>query len=267
MKSYALLLAALIWPTAVFCDTWVPITSEIPGVQLWTFPEDVYEGNDNEFMHHCNSGKLIYVSILDAPVKCHFETHPTADGFFRMTVKMNDNRVSDQSLVIVSKNPIPPRIQPLTISPREMEALRKIERKTVAEIDQKMKIQFARNFKKAPEKEHADYVAQIKSSEKYRKFINIRTKLPSSTGFIYISSIGLDTSESIGWEIINVVYREVDGHMQQIGAFAGCIQQGGFRDLNSDGTPEVLTSTCENGESVSDSYWSLVPKIEKVLEH
>jgi hypothetical protein len=37
--------------------------------------------------------------------------------------------------------------------------------------------------------------------------------------------------------------------------------------LNSDGAPEVLTSTCENGESTSDSYWTLTPKVHKVLQH
>lgn len=83
---------------------------------------------------------------------------------------------------------------------------------------------------------------------------------------IYISSIGLDSSEYIGWELINVVFREIDGQMTEVGAFAGCIQ-GGFRDLNSDGTPEVLTSTCENSESSSDSYWSLVPEVKAVLGH
>ena len=51
-----------------------------------------------------------------------------------------------------------------------------------------------------------------------------------------------DSSEYIGWEIINVVYREIDGQMQEIGMFEGCIQ-GGFRDLDLDGTPEVLTAT------------------------
>jgi hypothetical protein len=266
MKNYALLLAALIWPIQVFSDTWVPITSEIPGMQLWTFPQDVYAGNDNEFMHHCNSGKQIYVSILDSPVKCSFTSHPTADGFFQMTVKATDNRVPDQRLVIVSKNPIPQRIKPLAISQREIEILRKMERKAVAEIDHQMKLKFLNNFKDATTKDHANYVIQIKASEKYRKFIGARTKLPSSNGVVYISSVGLDSSETIGWEIVNVVYRDVGGNMQQIGTFAGCVK-GGFRDLNSDGTPEVLSSTCENGESVSDSYWSLLPKIEKVLGH
>ena len=78
--------------------------------------------------------------------------------------------------------------------------------------------------------------------------------------------ISLDSSEYIGWEIINVVYREIDGQMQEIGMFEGCIQ-GGFRDLDLDGTPEVLTATCENGESLSDTYWTLAPKIKEVLTH
>ena len=151
--------------------------------------------------------------------------------------------------------------------PEEIEKLQNAERASIAKYDRKIKNRFLVNPSIKPtEKDYVEYLRKIKSSETYRKYIGARFKLPSPNGFIFVSSVGLDSSEYIGWEIINVVYREIDGQMQEIGMFEGCIQ-GGFRDLNADGIPEVLTSTCENGESTSDSYWALSPKIKRVLEH
>lgn len=267
MKIYALLILGALWPIPALSDTWVPITSEIPGMQLWTFPADSYEGSDNPFMRHCNSGKLIYVSILETPVKCYFKPHPHADGFYQMAISTNDKPISGQRLMIVSRAPIPPRAKLLSLSQEEIEKLKNAERASVAKYDRKIKNRFfGKKSIKPTEKDYVEYVREIKSSETYRKHIGGRFKLPSPNGFIYVSSIGLDSSEYIGWEIINVVYREIDGQMQEIGMFEGCIQ-GGFRDLDSDGTPEVLTGTCENGESRSDKYWTLVPKIKEVLAH
>lgn len=282
MKIHALHLVLLVWPLCAISDTWVPITSEIPGVQLWSlfvspdypsaddanfFPCDVYEGEDNELMSHCNSGKPIYISSLETPVKCQFKDGTENNAFYKMCAMTKDKRVTGQRLVVVSKRPIPPRVKPLAISPEEIEKLQNAERASTAKYDRKIKNRFLGNPSIKPtEKDYVEYVRAIKSSETYRKYIGARIKLPSPNGFIFVSSVGLNSSEYIGWEIINVVFREIDGQMQEIGMFEGCIQ-GGFRDLNADGTPEVLTSTCENGESTSDSYWALSPKIKRVLEH
>lgn len=269
--NFRALLLLFVWPACAMSDTWVPITSEIPGVQLWglrtvdenAFPIEIYEGEDNEFMLHCNTGQPIFISTLETPVKCHFKK---AGGFYHIHVETKDRRVTEQRLVVVSKRPTPPRIKPLAITQDEIEKLKKAERISVAAHDKAMWLLFGEKFKEATKQNYVEYVRTIKSSEKYRKYIGTRFKLPSLSGYIYISSVALDSSEYMGWEIVNVVYRENNGQMQEVGTFAGCIQ-GGFRDLNSDGTPEVLTSTCENGESYSDSYWSLSPKIKRVLEH
>ena len=282
MKIRALFLVLFVWPLCAIPDAWVPITSEIPGVQLWSlfvspddpsaddadsFPCDVYEGEGNEFMSHCNSGKPIYISSLETPVKCQFRDRTENNAFYKMCAMTKDKRVTGQRLVVVSTRPIPPKVKPLAISPEEIEKLKNAERTSIAKYDRKVKSQFFRNpGLKGTEQGYAEYVREIKSTDKYRKHIGARLKLPSPNGFIFVSSVGLDSSEYIGWEIINVVYREIEGQMQEIGMFEGCIQ-GGFRDLNADGTPEVLASTCENGESVSDSYWALSPKIMRVLEH
>lgn len=275
MSNRILFLLFIVWPTYVLSDTWVPITSEIPGVQLWglrpaddenRLPFEMYEGDDNELMPHCNSGKPIYVSSLETPVKCQFKRAIETEGFYRIYVETKDKRATDQRLVVVSKMPISPKIKPLPIALEEAEKLRRGERASVTTYDQKAKFLFKKQHNESTEKDYAQYVRTIKASETYRKYSGARFKLPSPNGFIYISALGLNSSEYIGWEIINVVYREVDGQMQEIGTFEGCIQ-GGFRDLNSDGTPEVLTSTCENGESTSDSYWTLTPKVSEVLRH
>ncbi len=113
--------------------------------------------------------------------------------------------------------------------------------------------------------DYEKYVREILAGAIYRKHSGARFKLSSPSGFIYISAIGLSPNPT-GWEIINVVFREIEGNLQEIGSFEGCIQ-GGFRDLNSDGTPEVLTSTCENDESRSDSYWALTPVVRVVASH
>jgi hypothetical protein len=271
MHIWSLLLVLTVWPGRALPDTWVPITSEIPGVQLWglwsadenSFPFEVYEGEDHEFMPHCNNGRPIYISTLETPVKCHFKK---AGAFYQIHVETKDKRATESRLVLVSKSPITPRVRSLGIASEEVEILKKAERKSVAAYDKIAKRKFVEMNKKSVQKDYAEYVHSIKSSEKYRKHIGARFKLPSPNGSIYISSIGLDASGYIGWEIVNVVYRKIDGQMQEVGTFAGCIE-GEFRDLNSDGTPEVLTSTCENGESSSDSYWAVTPKIKRVLGH
>jgi hypothetical protein len=275
MNFRALILVFIVWPTCALADTWVPITSEIPGVQLWglrpaddenPFPSEIYEGDDNEFMRHCNSGRSIYISVLEKSVKCQFKRSLGNNGLYNIYVKTKDKRTTTQRLVVVSKNPIPPRIKPLPITLEEIEKLRKAEQASVATNDQNIKSLFKSQHKESTEQEYAEYLRTIKASKTYRKYSGARFKLPSPSGFIYISAVGLNSSEYIGWEIINVIYHEIDGQMQEIGVFEGCIQ-GGFRDLNSDGTPEVLTSTCENGEATSDAYWTLTPKVRKVLAH
>jgi hypothetical protein len=131
MNILVLFLVFFSWPTKILADTWVPITSEIPGVQLWSlrpiddanhFPYEIYEGDDNELMRHCNSGNSIYISTLKKPVKCEFKY---IGGFYKIYVKTKDKRVTDQRLVVVSKMPIPQRVKPIPITLEETEKLKK----------------------------------------------------------------------------------------------------------------------------------------------
>jgi hypothetical protein len=68
----------------------------------------------------------------------------------------------------------------------------------------------------------------------------------------------------MGWDIENVVYVLENDKLVEMTRFFGCIE-GGFRDLYGDGVPEVLTLTCENGESMHYAYWTIYPKAEVLL--
>lgn len=51
--------------------------------------------------------------------------------------------------------------------------------------------------------------------------------------------------------------------MEQIGSLT-VVYRAVSEIVNSDGTPEVLTHSCFNGESESDTYWSLTPNASQV---
>lgn len=65
--------------------------------------------------------------------------------------------------------------------------------------------------------------------------------------------------------MVNVVYSLVNDRLVEVTRFNGCIE-GGFRDLNGDGVPEVLTRYCENSESMPSYYWTVVPKAKVLLQ-
>lgn len=113
--------------------------------------------------------------------------------------------------------------------------------------------------------DHEKYVLEIKSSAQYKKFNGKKYKIPSSNGFLYISSVGLDSCDLMGWNIVNEVYVKVNDSLVKTTSFDGCIK-GGFRDLNGDGVPEVLTKTCFNDEAIYSSYWTLFPKPKVLLQ-
>lgn len=100
--------------------------------------------------------------------------------------------------------------------------------------------------------DHERYVREIRSSAQYKKFSGKKFKIPSASGFLYISSIGLDSCDLMGWNIVNTVYVKVNDSLVETTSFDGCIN-GGFKDLNGDGVPEVPTQTCFNGESMYNS--------------
>lgn len=272
MSIRLLFLAIICWPIHALSDTWVPITSEIPGVQLWelyagegnSFPYEKFEGDDTDFIQHCNGTRSIYITSFESPVKCQSQRDVETEGFYRIYVNATDKRLS--GLVVVSKRPLPPRVRSLPITFDESERLKKAEQAPIAALAKKATIDLMKQYGDgASAASYAEYVREIKAGAIYRKHSGARFKFSSPSGFIYISATGLSLNP-MGWEMVNLVFREIDGTLQNIGAFEGCIR-GGFRDLNSDGTPEVLTSTCENAESTSDSYWTLTPVVREVATH
>lgn len=246
-------------------DNFPSFSTEIPGVQLWKlytdgkeFPEERFEGNDNEFIRYCDGNRSIYISSLESPVRCKSEA--TSEGTYRIYLKTTDTRLS--GLVVVSKRPIQNRVKSLPITMEESEKLRKAEEARTAIFANEAKRYYMETYSNTSAVDYAEKLREIKTEATYQKHRGARFKIPSKNGFIYISAIGL-TPDPIGWNIKNVVFREIDGRLQEIGAFEGCVK--GFRDLNADGTPEVLTTTCENNEGISDDFWSLTPTVRRVV--
>jgi hypothetical protein len=265
MNIRHLFVAALCLPMHAMSDNFPLFISEIPGVQLWAlnadgknFPEEKFLGDDNEFIQYCNGTRSIYVSSLDSPIQC--QSQASGEGIHRIYLKTTDRRLS--GLVVVSKSPLPKRVKSLPFTMNEFKRLRKAEEAPFVAIAKESKRYFLSTYADTSAVEYAKYLREIKTKATYRKHSGARFKISSPTGFIYISAIGL-TPDPIGWNIKNVVFREIDGRLQEVGAIDGCIK--GFRDLNADGTPEVLTTTCENDEGISDDFWSLTPAVRIVV--
>ncbi len=265
MNFRVLIAAALCWPLHAMSDNFPLFTTEIPGVQLWAlyadgknFPEEKFLGADNEFIRYCDGTRSIFVSPLDFPIACQAEA--IGEGTYRIYLKTTDRRLS--GLVVVSKRPLPNRVKSLPITPEEVEGLRQFEAPQTVALAKDAKDYFLRTYPETSAVDYAKYLREIQAQSTYRKHHGARFKLSSPNGFIYISALGL-FPDPLGWNIKNVAFREADGGLQKIGVFDGCIK--GFRDLNADGTPEVLTTTCENTEGIEDIYWSVAPGVRRVV--
>jgi len=263
-----LLIAALCWPYHAMPIGFSALSTEIPGVQLWVlntneegFPEVVFEEEQNEFIRYCDGARSIYVSSLESPVRCKTAADVGyALPIHRIHLMEKDRRLS--GLVVVSKKPLAPRAKPHPITTEESEELRKAELAPMAAFANEAKRTYMESFSGIDAAAYAKMLRDTKTEPSYRKHGGARFKISSPNGFIYISAVGLFPN-GVGWEIKNVVFREIDGRLQEIGTFFGCIE--GFRDLDADGTPEVLTRLCENTEGVQDTFWSLVPTIRPVV--
>ena len=268
MNIRLIFIAALCWPLQAMAIGYPSFSTEIPGVQLWVlnaneegFPEEGFEEEKNEFFQYCNGARFIYVSSLDSPIRCKSE--PVGGGalpIHHIHLKTKDRRLS--GLVVVSKRPLPPRTKSLVITPEESERLRKAEEAPMATFANEAKRSYMESFSDTNAIAYAKMLREIRTEPTYRKHGGARFKISSPNGFIYISAAGL-FPDGLGWDIKNVVFREIDGRLQEIGAFFGCIE--GFRDLNADGTPEVLTRLCENSEGTVNTFWSLTPTVRPVV--
>jgi hypothetical protein len=268
MKTRSILMILFFWPIYAMAVGFPSFLTEIPGVQLWDlstydlgFPEEGFEDTNNEFIRYCNGTRPIYVSSLNSPVLCKSE--PTGENTYRIYLKSKDKRLS--GLVVVSKKPLASRAKTLPITAEESEKLKEIEQTLVLTLAQEAKRNYLELYSGTPGIDSASYekmLKEIKTELIYQKFIGRRFKISSPKGSIYISAIGL-LPDGLGWNIQNVVFREVNGKFERIGDFFGCIE--GFRDLDADGSPEVLTRLCENSEGTDDNFLSLSPTIHRVV--
>jgi hypothetical protein len=269
------------------------MASKIPGVELLSLSKDergsyvgLLDGESKEFLTHCTRDGMVHVSGFTAPVKCQMGD-PRIRGEFVQIMIETKEPLRGSGPFVMSKKAIPPRMQQLEFSAEESEMLTTADRRSLSALDKNAFNCYQTRAKEAGDnsakidrqigravttrtttykQDHQRYVRDIKSSAQYKKFIGKKFKIPGPNGFFYISSIGLDSCELIGWDIVNVVYALANDALVEVTRFHGCIE-GGFRDLNGDGVPEVLTRTCENGESMGISYWTISPTAKVLLGH
>ncbi|MEY2633246.1 MAG: hypothetical protein RIR00_1900 [Pseudomonadota bacterium] len=265
MHMRHLLIAIFLWPLHAISIGPPVFSSDISGVQLWAlsknsdeFPGEWIEEEDNEFIRHCNGTHSVHVSSINTPIRCQSEAFGRNN--FRVNLMSKDRRLS--GLVIVSIKSLLPRIKPLPISIEESEMLRKAEATLKINLADDAKRGYLESFPTLDPFIYTKLLREIKQDPTYRKHGDAQFKIQSSTGLIYISAVGLFPN-GIGWDIKNVVFRMVDGKPIEMGTFYGCIE--GFRDLNADGTPEVLTRLCANDEGTVDIFWSLTPTVRPVV--
>jgi hypothetical protein len=287
-----LLIACLLWPGYALPDTWSGMASKIPGVELLSLSRDdrgsyvgLLDGESKEFLTHCTLGGMVHVSGFTTPVKCQMGD-PGIRGEFFQIMLMPKGPLRGSGLFVMSKKAIPQRTQLFDFSTEESEMLKTADRRSLSELDKIAFNCYQSQSKAADEnsakidrqvgrvaktrtttykQDHEGYVRDIKSRAQYKKFIGKKFKIPGPNGFLYISSIGLESCDLMGWNIVNVVYAQSNDALVQVTRFHGCIE-GGFRDLNGDGVPEVLTHTCENGESTESSYWTIHPQAKVLLQ-
>jgi hypothetical protein len=264
IRSIPILIAIAFWPMQVFSAAPPDISSEIPGVQLWLletdesgFPKETFfyqneEGVEkNEFIEYCNGSRSIYVGSRRSPIRCKSEM--ISLGNYRIFLGTKGSYLS--GIVLVSKKPLPSRVSPVPVTAEESEIL-KVERISMRERARRI-------WKSFPELEPGDYSTKyIKAIN--QKYGNAQYKIPTLSGFIYIlsGSLSPDPFE----DMVNTAFRATDGRLEKIGDFSGCVE--GFRDLDADGTPEVLTRYCgQVDEGLSYNFLSLTPTVRAVLRH
>jgi hypothetical protein len=256
-----LITAAAFAPVHSFSKEPDSVSTEIPGIELWNL--DFMEPNkltggiegESEIIQHCNGeSRSVYIGSSKTPIPCKSITL----GIYYHDLVLTTKDKSLSGLVVISKkSPLPDRFKPIPLSADEIERVRK------AEID--LKADFAaeaRAWYGANSAAYEEMLGYVTTKATYRKHWGARYKLPGLNGTLYISALGL-SPDQIGWNIRYAVLQEKEGRIEKIGEITGCID--GFRDLDEDGIPEILASTCENSEGTSTEYWSLVRTVRPVV--
>lgn len=272
-KFLPLLLGLIFFPLSASAVDPASFTSKLPGVQLWgigvdqsKYPSETF-AEVNEFTRYCDGKRSLYVSSIDVAVPCKSKwiDKYTYNIFLLSTDKRLDG------MVIVSKNPIGPRVKSASISNAELISLKREENKLSSTFATDAKRKYIeslsendnelRTLREKPEL-YETWISQIKTASVYRQFAGQRYKLPTAHGSFFISSIGLDLNVG-GWNLKNAVFQKTNGKLIEVGAFYGCIL--GFRDLNGDGIPEVFTRSCDEAVATSYQYWSIADNIEVLV--
>lgn len=221
------------------------------------FLAEFFETNTNEFFRHCNGVRTLYINAHPTPIVCKSES---ADGVNRIIFKSKDKRLT--GMVIGSKKRLLNQIELLPILTEDIEKLGQIENALKVKSEKEAKSEYLSSFSEANIKAYGEMLRRIKREKDFRKYSKVRYKFATLDGNLYVSAVGL-FPDFMGWDFKNYVFREVNGRIEVVGEFWGCIE--GFRDLDNDGVAKILTTTCENGEGTTSQYWSLVPKVRSVV--
>lgn len=221
------------------------------------FLEERFENNTNEFFRHCNGVRKLYINSNSTPIICKSESN---DGVDRIVFKSKDKRLV--GMVIGSKKRLFNQLERLPISVEDIEKLSQIENALRVKSEKDAKSDYLTSIPEVNNKTYNETIKEIKREANFRKYSRVRYKFSIPNGNLYVSAVAL-VPDIIGWDLENYVFREVNGQIEVVGQFTGCIE--GFLDLDNDGIAEILTTTCENSEGTSSHYWSLRPKVRAVV--
>lgn len=247
------------------------MNSSVPGVQLWhiqpdnsSYPSEIFEVHErsrNEFAQHCNGERKIYVSSSDNPVTCRAIKDTSKGHFYSIELVSNDPKL--RGLVVVSLRPLPNRTVPEPLSEAEQKELEAAIAPLRSKYQNQMKTQYVSyGDPKTNRQEYLQALRQAPASPSYKKHFDANHKVQGAAGTMLIAPIAVDTAY-IGWNLLNAAFLVHQGTLKLLGVFSGCIQ--GFRDVNADGNPDVLTRTCENDEGTAADYYGLIPKVKGLM--
>ena len=255
--------------TIAFADNAVIPESSIRGLQLWqTWSSNsvLFLSAENEFVSHCRNGGAIYVENIESPVGCRSSLQ--GQSFVNSPdykIELDTKRLSPGDVVIASIGPVPKRIRPQKLTQDEREKLLKEARELAPRYLRESRDRFIKQWKDlAVTAEQFDSLRLLATEDDiYKKNIGRLYKLSTPPSALFIAPIGILPEIQGGWDIVNAIYSADRGALLFLGYLAGCIRD--FRDLNADGYPDILVSTCVPGEGGYHSYISVHPEFTNLM--
>ena len=191
MRWKKLLIACLLVPIHAGAASWSGMASRISGVELISLSAGasglyagLLDGESKEFLRHCTLGGRLFVSGLSAPVKCQLGDPEIRGEFVEILLATNISLPLSVSLVI-SKKPIPPRLNLPNLSVEELEMLKTADRQFLLSHEKETLACYQTRYKAMDEssaeidrrlgkavtrpqttymQDHERYVSEIKSS-------------------------------------------------------------------------------------------------------